>query len=152
MNTVRRVIGTLAVSSALTLVSALGASPASANTGADAELVLGPNGTSSTSVATVTLGANNGDGTRSVAFTCSGLSTGDTSATAVRACQLRVNGVTVQSASPLSLPGATASTGGARLSVPVRATVTACSFVTSWFVVSPSLQSTKCAAPIVVAA
>jgi hypothetical protein len=144
-----RLMSTTALTASLLAAAGGVASPASANAGADADLVVGPNGTSSTAVATVTLGASNGDGTRAVAFTCEGLSTGDAASTAVRACTLRVNGSNAQYAPPVALPGAAAATGGVSVRVPLGATVTACSSVLSIFVVSPFISSSKCATAIV---
>ncbi len=145
----QRIFSTAAITSGLFAATLLSASPASAYAGADLEVVIGPNGTSSTAVATVNQGASNGDGTRAVVFTCEGLSTGDAASTAVRSCALLVNGVVVQYAQPIALPGAAAATGGVRLSVPRGATVRACSSVFSTFIVSPSLSSAKCSSTVI---
>ena len=152
MRSLFRVLSTLTAAGALTAAATVAATPALANAGVDAGIVLGPNGTSSTAIANVVLGARNGDGTRAASFTCEGLSTGDVVSTAVRSCTLRVNGITVQSAPAIALPGATAASGGVRLSVPVNATISACTSVLSVFAISPFLSSSKCSRAMTVVA
>lgn len=149
MRTPARALSAAMMTFALLCAGTAAAMPASANAGADAEIAIGPNGTSSTAAATIVLGASNGDGTRSVAFACAGASTGDVASTAVRSCTLRVNGITVQSAQPIALPGPSAASGGVRLRVPLGASVQACASVSSVFIVSPPLSSFKCAGAIV---
>jgi hypothetical protein len=143
-----RILGTVCLTVAAVSLSALGAAPASAYSGADAAVNLGPNGTSSTAAASITQGVSNGDGTRAVVFTCTGLSTGDTASTTVD-CTLTVNGTVAQRAPRITLPGAAAATGGASVSVPRGATVGVCSNVLSTFVVSGSLPSQKCVFAVV---
>ena len=147
----QRILSTLAVTGGLLAATLLTASPASAYAGADLEVAIGPNGTSSTGVVTITQGVANGDGTRAVVFSCEGLSTGDTASTAVRSCSLAVNGVVVQRAQAIALPGPAAATGGASLSVPRGASVSVCASVYSTFIVSPPMSVSKCSSTFVTA-
>lgn len=145
-----RVLSAASITAALLGGGVFSAAPASAYVGADvdASLTIGPNGTSSRALPTITQGVANGDGTRGVAFTCSGLSTGDAASTGV-SCTLSVNGTVVQRAQTVYLPGPATTTGGVRISVPSGASVKVCAFVVSNFIVSPQLTSGGCATTIV---